>query len=404
MRAIPTRRGLHLALAASLIVLAALVVPALASATPKWKIEEPPLGTTNGGALGRLNAVSCWTYADCMAVGQRIGGGAGNKGELLVETFHENLITFAHEWTTAILPLPTGAPAGSWGALTGVTCPGGGFCYATGWYYKAGETASPHWFEASYSPIFPIGWTTRDLGVSPEGKGVAPSAIGCENEICWIVGGGKYASELNLKTGASAFQTTGELAGAPVTPLTGITCVEHECKASGSASGKAVIDTHASGKWVAKEAPLASGSTSETLAGIACHNSKFANCMAAGASSPSGLPVAVLLNGESASAEFPPLSAEGSGYVARGVTCTLMTCLIGGNVTVAGAKRSFADRWTGTSWVSEVLPTNSEITRQEVNGVRCSAREIEEILYCMAVGTFTRKSGIELPFAERYQP
>jgi hypothetical protein len=94
-----------------------------------------------------------------------------------------------------------------------------------------------------------------------------------------------------------------------------------------------------------------------------------------------------------------PDPAGASYSVLSGVSCaSRMTCTAVGYFTnPAGAGVTLAERWNGTRWALQRTPTITGTTSSLLFGVSCPSRTA-----CTAVGSVTKRAGTTVPLAERW--
>jgi hypothetical protein len=94
-----------------------------------------------------------------------------------------------------------------------------------------------------------------------------------------------------------------------------------------------------------------------------------------------------------------PNPAGGTDSVLSGVSCPSPTaCTAVGYFTdLAGAGVPLAERWNGTSWTIQRPPSPAGATTSLLFDVSCTS-----LRSCTAVGSVTRRSGITVPLAERW--
>ena len=162
-----------------------------------WSFAEPPWPTV--GKLGQLDAIDCYSPSVCVAVGSSNGAHGGHQQDLALRLAHGrwHLTTFA-------------APAHTADILRDVSCAGEGRCVAVGERPNAHAAiayslAAGHWTPTRIPP--PTG--------EPASTGLALSGVSCASKThCVAVGSDSYTGQPFTATlGAGAWK-----ASAPVVP------------------------------------------------------------------------------------------------------------------------------------------------------------------------------------------
>jgi hypothetical protein len=221
----------------------------LTEADGSWTAASAPVppDAAQGAAHPFVDAVSCPSAGQCVAVGSYDDSSGNQQGLLLTEA--------DGSWTAAKAPLPSGASSPS---LVGVSCPSAGQCVAVG-YTASGASvlltdADGSWTAASAPPpASDSSLTTYDL-----------YAVSCWSAShCLATGDEPYSSDGILLTddGGSWTATLAPLpAGTsdPVLPAVSCSsatqCVAVGWTASGPSTG--LLLTEAGGSWTAAIAPL----------------------------------------------------------------------------------------------------------------------------------------------------
>lgn len=231
-----------------------------------WSAVPSPGSSSSGIAL---DAVSCTSSSDCVAVGS-----VSNVG------------TLVEAWNGAIWSIVASPdPAGSGASLSGITCTGPTDCIAVGSY--SGQSAELQTLVESWNGTV---WTivpSADTGLPDPSNSL--SAVTCvSTATCVAVGAATYY--LGYSTGVS--QTLVESwngATWTVVPsrdatgddaLSGVSCVSSsDCTAVGSSSSGTLIESWNGSVWSIAPSPNA-GNGASILAGVSCVGST--SCAAVG--------------------------------------------------------------------------------------------------------------------------
>lgn len=189
-------------------------------------------------------------------------------------------------------------------------------------------------------------------------------------------------------TGTAKWSTT-SLPNPPLRQgqLTGISCTSTSaCVGSGffqSASGNIAPMAEALTKsgWSAAAAPAPGGSVFAQLLAISCHGT---DCEAVGMSSSSSGKISALAerwNGSSWSTQSVPSPKGTASTTLTGVSCTSSTaCIAVGYSTKSGSDATMAAAFNGKSWALQTTP--NPLSPDRLNAVSCSGSSS-----CVAVGS-----------------
>jgi hypothetical protein len=200
-------------------------------------------------------------------------------------------------------------------------------------------------------------------------------------------------------------QTTPNPGGAADSALRGVSCTSSSlCAAVGYDQNSAGIyfalgESWNGTTWQLQNTPEPAGTGSSVLNGVACPASS--DCTAVGTyenSSGVDMPFAEGWNGVKWALQTMPAPAGGKGINPNGVACAATTaCMaVGEYRNSASVYVPFAESWNGVKWSEQSLPAPSGATHTWMNGVACSAAAA-----CTAVGYYEGSSAY-LPFAERW--
>ncbi len=259
----------------------------------------------------------------------------------------------AGSWTLQTMPTPT-RPGGSFAA---VTCPASSRCIAVGTM---------------------IGSTGAGLPLIESGNGTA-----------W--------SQSSAPHPAGAIHTA--LDGVSCTTGTACSAVGESVNGSGVASPVAARWDGTSWQLQAPATP-ASAATQLTLTGVSCPAAT--ECLAVGwyaSSTGADVAFAEQWNGTSWQLTGPPDPGGSASTELSAVTCTSATACtaVGFDRPASGGPAPLAERWNGTSWSSEPVPTSAGANGGTLDGISCSSASA-----CTAVGSLGPTSNPEPPLVERW--
>jgi hypothetical protein len=300
-------------------------------------VPNPARASING-----LGSVSCSSSSDCTAVG--LGNQDGTPFTLSERWQNSG-------WRIEKVPSPVGAAKN---VLNGIACPATNACVAVG---TAGPTRGVFSAEA-------LRWdgTTWRLQQIPTVPGANLNAVSCVTETDCVAVGGSNAGTLAERWNGEEWtvQPTPDPAGAPAPALYAVSCVSaSSCMAVGGSNGTGrgaqfVVAEHWDGHaWTLVPAPRPSSQPNNQLNGVACPTSLA--CIAVGASADtSGNPngtFAERWNGTSWRVQPMPTHQTPGGFLGS-VWCQSPIACITTGATNAG---TLAERLSGTTW--RVLPT-----------------------------------------------
>jgi hypothetical protein len=155
--------------------------------------------------------------------------------------------------------------------------------------------------------------------------------------------------------------------------------------------------------WKLQHTPEPPGATFIRLSRVSCPARNV--CVAVGASGSSALRHQTLIVrwiGHKWRIQESPNPARSTSAELDGVSCTsARACMAVGTATTSTSTKSFAERWNGSRWSEERLPTPAHSLYARLRGISCAAPDI-----CTAVGSAgyeVNGSIHELPLAERWQ-
>lgn len=324
-------------------------------------VHSPTPGPSSDGAV--LNAVSCASSSNCMAVGDRLvtrtqTGGIYVVDKPLAEAWN------GHKWSV----VPTAKLAYIGASLNGVACLSSSSCIAVG---NEGTVPKPYlltlaeaWNGTAWKSVATPRPVTRG--------GTSLSAVSCASSTaCMAVGYDGF----NYGTGAEATLaehwdgTAWDRLSTP-TPnangsLNGVTCVAvHACLAVGSHAGKGNRATGTLSEqwqgtgWKVQPTPDPATANFADLDSISCTGPTA--CMATGGGAAeegeSGLTVAQVWNGMTWRLLKSPAPGSYSDEL-FGVSCaSASACVAVGQSQGTGDEHTLAEAWDGTHWQTAPTP------------------------------------------------
>lgn len=338
----------------------------------KWRIE--PTQTRKGAATSHLNAVTCASALDCVAVG--FSSNSLNNQVPLIEHWNGT------SWKIEKAPTRSGFTESQ---LTGVSCTSATRCIAVGSSFKpsVSVTLAEIWNGSK--------WTIQSTPNAKNAGGFG--AIHCVTRVqCFAVGDGLGANWNGTKWSLVKLGFPGDPAD-----LTAISCTKaNACYAAGGFFQEAVLtgvlEFWNGSRWRVQNYEITSSNDSSVFNGISCTTAT--NCTAVGSFDDSGnhaLAEDFSLRWQS----VIPLPFNGAiATVLSSVSCVSPnSCIAVGSVSTSSDTESFADAWDGTQWNSANMPKQSSTS---FNGVSCKTST-----FCIAVGELAKKGG-NVTIAERW--
>ncbi len=244
--------------------------------------------------------------------------------------------------------------------------------------------------------------------VQPGGGSASLDGVSCAStEFCVAVGGHENGSGVEVPLAEEwngstwSRQAIPNPAGAEGADLTGVSCSEVSfCEAVGYYQNSAGVELPLAegwngSKWVAQPTPE-SGSE---LRAVSCSSSTFCEAVGYFTIPVYGtVSVADTWNGSIWIAQ-PYVNPGSENFQLNGVSCVSgSTCqAVGLYENSFGRYSPLAERWNGSSWVVEPIPSPSDAQTADLLGVSCATSSS-----CLAVGDYENVSGSYLSLAERW--
>jgi hypothetical protein len=232
-------------------------------------------------------------------------------------------------------------------------------------------------------------------------------------KTCFVVGhfDGSFSTEQYslVETGFEGFtrEFSGPL-GDEGTNLQSVACAEvtsNICTAVGYRGSTArtpfVVHKDISTEWKGQSAPAPSGAISSELTGVSCF--RPALCTAVGKwenSSHVQATFAVQWKSEKWTLQTTATPSGAEEVYPGGVSCPTETmCEMAGYYESSGKFFPFAERWNGTAWSLQTVPTPTGSIGSLVHAVSCTRNPTNQ---CTMVGAYGNEEGSEKTLAERW--
>jgi hypothetical protein len=155
-------------------------------------------------------------------------------------------------------------------------------------------------------------------------------------------------------------------------------------------------------QWAITSTPNPVNTLNAYLWGTSCTTSL--TCTAVGQYESNGtnnkpVPLAERWNGTEWAIQTTPYLGEPKQAILYSVACASATsCIaVGFNESSSGTYFSLSESWNGTEWKVKTTPEPTGTLNSLLDGVSCSSASA-----CTAIGYYENSSGVELPFAERW--
>jgi hypothetical protein len=289
---------------------------------------------------GSLNSVSCVTARSCITVGS-------SNGAALAEAWNGTA------WTTVTVPEPAGAANVN---LNSVSCPAANSCTAVGTY--ADSTGSEQILAEAWNGNT---WSIESTSSPAGGTGIGLFSVSCSASAACVAVGDYHDPTLGEQTLAESWNGSAWTIDPTVSPtnfssLSSVSCVSATaCTATGNASGSTLAEAWNGSTWTVQPTPT-------------------------------------------------PAGAIGGAAIIAGVSCTCaIACTAFGyyyDDGQQGTNFDFADRWNGSTWRLQTVPTPRDVGYPGVwpAGLSCTSAS-----NCVAVGRYytTAPAVVALALTER---
>ncbi|HEY2130102.1 MAG TPA: hypothetical protein VGH77_23260 [Streptosporangiaceae bacterium] len=173
--------------------------------------------------------------------------------------------------------------------------------------------------------------------------------------------------------------------------LSGVSCVAPgACEASGASDAGAIAERWNGTRWSLQAVPAPTGGQFAQLFGVSC---AVSSCEAVGGyvdSSGAFVTLGERWNGAAWHAESTPNPARASTNFLGGVSCPSSSdCAAVGQGNGDGTPITLGERWNGTRWSLEAVPSPVGAAENQLNGIACPATDA-----CVAVGAAGPTRGV----------
>ena len=359
-----------------------------------WAIDATP--SPSGAKSSGLSGVSCTSASACIAVGNYTNS-AGTE-VTLAERWNGT------SWATQTTPNPSGA---QYSGLSGVSCTTASACTAVGNYTNSASievTLAERWNGTSWA----IQTTPNPSGAQYSGlSGMScTTASACTAVGYYYNGAGIEVMLAERWNGTSwATQTTPNPSGAEYSGLSGVSCTTASaCTAVGYYDNSAGTGVTLAERWNGTIWAIQTTPTLPALNPAGCRGCRARRRARASPSahytnsSGTAVTLAERWNGTSWVTQTTP-NPSGATYSAlSGVSCTTASaCTAVGYSYNSAGEVMVAERWNGTSWATQTTPHPSGAKYSALSGVSCTAASA-----CTAVGNYTNSASTQVTLAERW--
>lgn len=382
----------------------------------RWSIQPTPNPSNSGDSV--LNAVSCPSSTVCMAVGSA-GDRIDSGGVPLAERWDGS------RWS---LQSPPNPGSDNFTSLFGVSCASAADCTAVGSQSDSGLDTGPPVAErwngsgwALQSTPSPLISRSAALSAVSCSSGTGCTAVGNYGPDVGFVGSGQVRALAERWSGTTwSIQAAGNGVGATSTVLNSISCTSSSaCMAIGGyldAERTIAFARQWDGAgWKIQTLPRPAGATSIGLGGVSCNYATACTATGSGVSCTSASsctavgwyrihggrqrPVAERWNGSAWSIQAVPIPARATNSFLTSVSCTSATgcTAIGGYDTPRSRPQPLAERWNGSTWSIQAIPSRPGATDTDLASVSCTSRN-----FCTAVGVYERRPGRQRTLAESW--
>lgn len=339
--------------AAAAAVIAAMPAGA-ASAGTGWVVQTTP--NQSGSTLDALDAVSCTSATNCVAVGNYQNSAGGS-------------FALAAHWNGSswALQSPVTPPGDTAFFFTGVSCPTATFCVAVGVNQPtvSSSTVVAEVWNGS-------GWALQSA-VSPALAWL--SGVSCSSSSNCEAVGHDSAGTLAEQWNGSTWST--QTVPATVSGLSAVDCLSASfCEAT---NGSAQAASWNGSTWSAQT--MQTG----TIFSVACGSSSSCEAVGYIAETSGVFPLAEHWNGSTWADQTVPNTTDPALY---GVSCPSATsCTAAGAGSGASGGVTTAEFWNGSTWTQQTTPIPSGAKNANFQGISCPTTAD-----CTAVGDWYASS------------
>ncbi len=352
----------------------------------EWKVRSTP--TPEGAKKGVLEGVSCSSSTACAAVGfyENSPGGWVTLAEYWTGT----------EWKIQYSPSQEGAKEST---LTGISCWAQQACEASGKSSLGSVLA-----EIYTGPTPPTATTEAATNVG-EAEAILNGLVnpnGAETKYYFEYGTttsyGTKTAEVSLGAGTSSLEESKTIAGLAL----GVTYHFRIVATNGyvTTHGEDRTFTTVVPSWRITSTPNPSETLDSYLLGVSCTSSNA--CKAIGEYTLNGstfMPLAERWNGAEWSLQSAPDPTGAKTAALDGVSCTSpAACMaVGYYQNSSGVYLALSENWNGTEWKIQSTAEPTGALNSLLSRVSCTSSTA-----CTAVGYYENSSGVEVPWADRW--
>jgi hypothetical protein len=355
-----------------------------------WTIVVSPNNSTTQSHV--LNAVTCTSATDCVAVGQYYG--STSRWQTLIEHWDGS------SWTIAISP---NGLIDQHNYLNGLTCVSSSDCWAVGYYLNglANQTLIEHWNGTIWTMVL-------SANTDPMRENILSGVTCTSTSDCWAVGSNWTGTANQTLTqhwdGTSWAIVASANTVAQYNTLSEVRCTSaSNCWTVGTynsnSANHTLIEWWNGSSWAIVASPNSSDTVGNTLSGIDCATAS--NCWAVGWHIGPGVTQTLFesWNGTAWTIVTSPNidTAETENGLSR------VTCLSSSNCWAVGAYYPYGSmgstppqnlilHWDGTAWAVFPLPNTDTTQRNNLSAVTCASASD-----CWAVGSYHASTNLALP-------
>jgi hypothetical protein len=344
-----------------------------------WSIRTSP--NVSGAANSQLAGVSCTSAGSCEAAGSSDTG--------------TNFATLAEVWNGAAWKIQTTPnPSGTFAEFNSVSCTAASACTAVG------TDLAERWNGTS--------WALQKIA-SPHGSAPANLAsVSCTDSIRCMAVGSFFKAGVQMMVADRWDGTKWAVEQTPLDTsfdsdgLSGVSCVHATaCTAVGfyhdPVDGDRALAEVWALRWQLQLPTVPTGALASGLQTVSC---PFAtSCTAVGDDELSGSVFDAFAEGWNGSTWAVETIPDASNSSLSGVSCNgaKICTAVGDDVGSGGTLLSLALRWNGANWTVQSTPNPAGAVHSFLVSVSCPTTTA-----CTAVGFYTKSSGHQFPFAERW--
>jgi hypothetical protein len=379
-----------------------------------WTIQPIPRPVAATGA--RLNGVSCTAATECTAVGS-----------------YSNLLgadlTLVERWSGSSWTIQgTPNPPGSEWVLNGVSCSTASACIAVGtltevwdgtsWTVRSSPSVLTSVSCTSPSACTAVGnsssaarwngasWTDQSTPTPAGFSFIGLQGVSCSTaSTCAAVGhytnaAGSEVTLAELWDGTAwTVQSTPNPDGAPFADLSGVSCsAPSACTAAGRGGNVTLAERWDGSSWTIQATPSPAGAAADPTS-VSCSTANHCVSVGTGSFGGGGGLVGESWDGSTWTIQSMSEPAAAQTSVVMSVSCTSPSACIavGSYVDGAGATRSLAEGWDGSTWSVQPVPEPAVAKASSLWDVSCAGATA-----CVAVGKYVDSAGAPLTLIEEW--